>query len=93
MPLLNLFQNDKDSLIFRKTVIPSPCSFFAISFNEGDKLRLIGAPNDVINAVKRALGRQIQREDWKVQAVAYQFKILGYGDSFEGMFISQSCSN
>lgn len=68
---------DKDSLFFRSATIPAPCTFFAASFNEGDKLRLINAPPNVINAVKRVLGQAIQREEWKVQDVAYQFKMHG----------------
>ncbi|KZV92012.1 hypothetical protein EXIGLDRAFT_718798 [Exidia glandulosa HHB12029] len=69
---------DKDSLFFRSATIPSPCTFFAASFNEGDKLRLINAPPNVINAVKQILGGAIQREEWKVPNVAYQFKMHGY---------------
>jgi len=69
---------DKDSLFFRSGPLPSPASFFSISFNEGDKLRLIGAPPKVINSVKSVLGGTIQSEEWKSKDIAYQFKLHGY---------------
>lgn len=49
----------------------------AISFNEGDKLRLIRPPNDVINIVKGSWGGSIQKESWKLQNVAWEFKLAG----------------
>lgn len=68
---------DKDTLFFRPGPLPSPCDFFAISFNEGDKLRLIGAPPATINAVKQAVAPLLQDQKWKVQDIAYQFKFKG----------------
>lgn len=50
----------------------------AISFNDGDKLRLIRPPNDVINAVKASWGGSIQKESWKLQNVAWEFKLAGF---------------
>jgi hypothetical protein len=49
----------------------------AVSFNEGDRLRLVKAPNDVINAVKNVWGGNIQRESWKLENVAWEFKLTG----------------
>lgn len=71
---------DKDSLFFRYNgaVAPQPSTFFAISFNEGDKIRLINAPPDVLQAVQRLLAANVQKEIWKVPNVAYQFKLKGY---------------
>lgn len=75
---------DKDTLFFRLTPIPPPCRFFSISFNEGDKIRLINAPMGVIKSVKEVLGTGIQREEWKVADVAYQFKMHGHPWYAEG---------
>jgi hypothetical protein len=69
-------QGDKDSLIFQLGVPPPATSFFAVSFNESDKLRLIGAPPDLISAVQQTLGiNEIQREEWIYAQTAYQFKL------------------
>jgi hypothetical protein len=76
MPYLAL-QLDKDTLVYRLGDIPTPCNFMAVSFNEGDRLRLVKAPNDVINAVKNVWGGNIQRESWKLENVAWEFKLTG----------------
>ncbi len=69
-------QADKDTLIFQLGVPPPTTSFFAVSFNEGDKLRLIGAPSELISAVQQAIGRhEIQHGDWIYSQAAYQFKL------------------
>lgn len=68
---------DKDTLIYRQSDIPSPCSFMGISFNEGDKLRLVKAPNEVINAVKNVWGGNVQSEKWKLEGTAWEFKLAG----------------
>jgi hypothetical protein len=73
---------DKDTLVFRKQQsAPPPSEWIAISFNEGDKLRLIGADS----ALKASFGGMLnqmgllQREEWKEQGVnAWQFKLHGY---------------
>ncbi|KAG8814055.1 hypothetical protein FRC17_001305 [Serendipita sp. 399] len=75
---------DKDTLIYRQGDIPSPCVFMAVSFNDGDKLRLINASNEVINAVKNIWGGNVQRESWKLDNVAWEFKLAGQ------VFISSS---
>ncbi|KAG8852332.1 hypothetical protein FRB91_006586 [Serendipita sp. 411] len=69
---------DKDTLIYRQGDIPSPCVFMAVSFNDGDKLSLINASNEVINAVKNIWGGNVQRESWKLLNVAWEFKLAGY---------------
>ncbi len=67
---------DKDSLIFQLGAPPLQTSFFAISFNDHDKLCLIGAPRELIPAVQHALGHEcIQREEWRDGGAAYQFKL------------------
>jgi hypothetical protein len=63
-------------LIFQHGIIPPRTSFFAISFNEFDKLRLIGAPPELIPAVQQSLGlSDIQREEWLDEGIVYQFKL------------------
>jgi len=69
-------EQDKDTLIFQLGVPPPATSFFAVSFNEYDKLRLIGAPPELISAVQQTIGTsEIQREEWVYSGKAYQFKL------------------
>jgi hypothetical protein len=78
--LFFILQADKDSLIFRQGPVPSPCEFLSISFNTGDRLRLMGddiAPS-VLNAVRFVLGNTLQNEEWKIDHMAYEFKLYGY---------------
>ncbi|KDQ10256.1 hypothetical protein BOTBODRAFT_136995 [Botryobasidium botryosum FD-172 SS1] len=72
--------NDKDTFFFRhnSSITPHPSTFFAISFNEDDKLRLIGAPPDVIPVLQNVLAVHKQKEQWKLADVAYEFKLKGY---------------
>lgn len=56
-------QMDKDSLLFRLQYPPPPPSqWFAISFNRGDRMRLIDAPEEVIPAFKECLGPMLQKD-------------------------------
>ncbi|CAF0781545.1 unnamed protein product [Rotaria sp. Silwood1] len=72
-------QQDKDSLIFQLGISPTSTSFFVVLFNEVDKLRLIGAPYELVHAVKQTIGAdEIQREEWIYLVIAYQFKLRGY---------------
>lgn len=42
---------------------PAPAlDLFAVSFNEDDKLRLIGAPEEMVPAIRQMLGPIIQSE-------------------------------
>ncbi|KAH8676481.1 hypothetical protein BGZ60DRAFT_258793 [Tricladium varicosporioides] len=72
---------DKDTMLFRKQATPPPPSeWISISFNQTDRLRLIGAPQDLIVDFKDLLGqmRLLQREEWKDRNLnAYEFKIYG----------------
>ncbi|CAF1143061.1 unnamed protein product [Rotaria sordida] len=71
-------EQDKDSLFFRLGSPPSLTPFFAVSFNESDKLRLIGAPENLIEPVQQTIGRaNIQREEWRDNGAAYQLKLRG----------------
>ncbi len=50
-------QLDKDTFIFQIGVLPPQTSFFAISFNDYDKLRLIGVPSGLVPVVQQTLGQ------------------------------------
>jgi len=73
---------DKDTLIFRKQQTPPPPSeWIAISFNQADRLRLIGAPPSLLADVRMALKGMglLQAEDWKDRSLeAWEYKINGY---------------
>jgi hypothetical protein len=73
---------DKDTLMFRKQQFPPPDSeWVAISFNQYDRMRLIGADEELIKAVRQLLQgmRLLQEEFWKDQRLgAKEFKINGY---------------
>lgn len=72
-------QLDKDTLIFILGVPPSRTSFFAVSFNDYDKLRLIEVPVELIEPVQQILGSDtIQKEDWKENGLYYQMKLYEY---------------
>ena len=78
---------DKALLIYREGLLPPPCQFIAISFNDSDRLRILGGssgnlasrgpPYDVINAIKNVWAGNVQKERWKVQGVAWEFKLEG----------------
>lgn len=72
-------QLDKDTLIFILGVPPPCTSFFAVSFNDYDKLRLIEVPVELIEPVQQILGSDtIQKEDWKENGLYYQIKLYEY---------------
>jgi hypothetical protein len=57
-------EQDKDTLIFQFGIPLTATSFFAVSFNELDKLRLIDVPPELISAVQQTIGTsEIQREE------------------------------
>jgi hypothetical protein len=73
---------DKDTMIFRKQVVPPPESeWIAVSFNQGDRLRLIGAPTELIVSFQTLLkGMGLWKEGvWKDKSLnAFEFKINGW---------------
>jgi hypothetical protein len=73
---------EKDTMIFRKEAVPPPDSeWLAISFNQGDRLRLIGAPTELIYAFQTLLKSMNlwQEGFWKDQALnAWEFKLTGW---------------
>jgi hypothetical protein len=73
---------EKDTMIFRKQVVPPPPSeWMAISFNQGDRLRLIGAPTELIvefQVLLKAMGLW-QEGAWKDRTLnAWEFKLNGW---------------
>jgi len=84
-------------LIYREGPLPPPCQFLAISFNDSDRLRIIsgsngpsassGPPYDVINAIKNVWGGHVQKEQWKVQGVAWEFKLAGSVHDFTNILM------
>jgi hypothetical protein len=88
---------DKDLLVFREADLPPPCQFLAISFNDSDRLRIIGGssnpsapsviPYDVINATKNVWGGNVQKEQWKVPGMAWEFKLAGSVRHFTRMTV------
>ncbi|RDL29961.1 Uncharacterized protein BP5553_10588 [Venustampulla echinocandica] len=72
---------DKDTMIFRKQQHPPPDSdWISISFNMTDRMRLIGASQDLIADVRVLLQQMnlLQSESWKEQRLqAWEFKIHG----------------
>jgi hypothetical protein len=74
---------DKDTLFFRKQQqAPPPSNWISISFNQVDRLRLIGADPTLTEEMKNTLsGLNLLQEDrgWKDQALgAREFKIRGH---------------
>jgi len=71
---------DKDSLFFKRGP-PVQRYFFSITFNEGDKIRMIDHPNqEVLEAFKGAVGTWalgIQSAHWK-ENNCWQFKLHGH---------------
>jgi hypothetical protein len=74
--------SDKDTLIFRKQqTAPPPSDWFCISFNQGDRLRLIGASEELLNSFRQLLNSMglLQNEFWKESHNnAWEFKLNGY---------------
>jgi hypothetical protein len=72
---------DKDTLIFRKQEMPPPeTDWIAISFNQSNRLRLIGANTQLICAFRTMLkGTKLFRgEGWKDKSrKTWEFKIQG----------------
>ncbi|OAA59330.1 hypothetical protein ISF_06265 [Cordyceps fumosorosea ARSEF 2679] len=74
---------DKDTLIFRRQGggPPPPASWMAISFKQGDKIRLLGASSELIAALRALLTgmRLLQAQAVKDAARSqYEFKLYGH---------------
>lgn len=74
---------DKDTLIFRRQNggPPPPASWMAVSFKQGDKLRLLGAPADLVSALARLFAGMRMLQNQSVKDAArdhHEFKLHGY---------------
>lgn len=73
---------DKDTLIFRKQPVPPPAAnWIAISFKTGDKLRFLGAPQELLGAFSSLLtsAKLLQSQAIKdTKRNQYDFKLYGY---------------
>jgi hypothetical protein len=72
---------DKDAFIFRKQETPPPeTDWIAISFNQSNRLRLIGANSQLISAFRTMLKvtKLLAGEGWKDKSrKTWEFKIQG----------------
>ncbi len=73
---------DIANLFFRhQDPAPAPCEWFSCMFTKGDQLRLIDAPQDVVNDIVGTLRTYTQsHEPYRVSGV--------YGIKFSGMLIT-----
>ncbi len=78
---------DKDTLIFRRQggdgVLP-PASWMAVSFKQGDKIRLLGAPPDLVEAMAAMLAQMRLLQVQTVKPQQHEFKLYGYPWSASG---------
>lgn len=70
---------DKDNLFFRhQDPAPAPREWFAITFSKGDRVRLIDAPQSIVEDVLAALAPETQSHaPYKLNGV-YEIKLNGY---------------
>jgi len=70
---------DKDSLFFEKGIPDPDAHMFAISFNMGDRIRLIGAPSQFTAVVKDAIQSQWSQgiQDQREYYGSMEFKLSG----------------
>lgn len=70
---------DKSTLLFRKQIpAPAPCEWMSIAFSQGDRLRFIDAPPDLVRAAIQALGRFIQSHKPHRDPGVYELKLREY---------------
>lgn len=68
---------DKDSLLFRyQQPAPPPCMWLCISFDKGDLIHVINAPNALNSSLVQALGSKVQRTE--NQGSIFEIKFNGY---------------
>jgi hypothetical protein len=70
---------DKDNLFFRQQIpAPAPCEWFSVTFSKGDRLRLIDAPQQVVQTTIAALKPLVQsHQPYSVSGV-HEVKLNGY---------------
>lgn len=70
---------DKDTIVLRKQPMPpSQSLWFSISFNRSDRLRLIGADENIIVAFQDLLKGLGLHQSEEGMTDAYEFKLVGY---------------
>ena len=96
-------QFDLNALYFRfdpelqdQNKLQEPSRFFALSLNQNDRIRLINAPNDLVNAIKtmQTWAKGVQEE--MIIGTTYEIKIKGnpwWCDSMETVYSRQLISN
>ena len=70
---------DKDNLFFRhQSPAPTPCEWFSVTFSRGDRIRLIDAPQAVVDDTLAALAPETQSHaPYKIPGV-YEIKLNGW---------------
>ena len=70
---------DRDVLVFRyQQSPPPPAAWMSISFSQSDRIRLIDAPDELIQYLISRLNPVIQRNNRLEQEGAYELQIRGY---------------
>ncbi|KAK9245093.1 hypothetical protein V1506DRAFT_539163 [Lipomyces tetrasporus] len=68
---------DKDTLLFRyQQPPPPPCVWMSISFDRGDLLHLIDAPQDLSHLLVQAYGEKVQKHHYN--GSVFEIKFRGY---------------
>jgi hypothetical protein len=76
---ISMKQGDKDNLFFRhQEPAPAPCEWFSITFSRGDRLRLIDAPQAVVDDVIAVMRPYTQSHQPYKVANVYEIKFNGY---------------
>jgi hypothetical protein len=76
---ISKWTSDKDTLIFRyQQSPPPPAAWMSISFNQSDRIRLIDAPDELIQYLTSYLNRVIQRHNRLKQEGTYEVQFRGY---------------
>lgn len=76
---ISMKQGDKDNLFFRhQDPAPAPCEWFSTTFSRGDRLRLIDAPQALVDDAIALLQPHTQKHEPYRVAGVYEIKFNGY---------------
>ncbi|KAH7161491.1 hypothetical protein EDB81DRAFT_683289 [Dactylonectria macrodidyma] len=69
-------KSSRDSLVFRRqNPVPPPCEWISISFNCGDKLKVLGAqPKELVDAILHVFSAGIERHEATSDRLKVKFK-------------------
>ncbi|TKA70579.1 hypothetical protein B0A49_04389 [Cryomyces minteri] len=71
-------QYDKDTLLLRLVQpAPPPCDWIGIAFSHADRLRVVFADGQLLQALRAVLGRRVQ-ESRRISGLTHEFKLHGY---------------